>query len=115
MEQIAGSLVVFFLVTSGGPDFVDSKKTKKVLAFYYEIHDSWLYLCIYICRYVYRRMENGTKCEWLKISSGVLATTKCQIGKIHRKTYRRVAVKTPQEKEDFDRSYALWVAKSSRI
>ena len=48
MEQIAGSLVVFFQVTSGGPDFVDSKKQKKVLAFYYEIHDSWLYLCIYI-------------------------------------------------------------------
>lgn len=48
MEQIAGSLVVLFQVTSGDPDFVDSKK--KSVAFYYEVHDSWLYL--YICRFV---------------------------------------------------------------
>ena len=51
MEQVAGSLVVFFQVTSGDQAFVDSKKNKKKsVAFYYDIHDSWLYL--YICRYV---------------------------------------------------------------
>lgn len=80
MEQIAGSLVVLFQVTSGDPDFVDSKEKKwcYFLPMRFMILGC-IYIFIYICRYVYRRMENGTKCEWLKISSRVLATTKCQI------------------------------------